>query len=367
MTDKSVKQAAGLETRHIFFDTQVYRAYGHDLGAAPLEILAAYIAEGVFVLHTTDITLREVSAQLDSMQTELVTQANRSARQLDRWNRRLRYKHDKLAVPQELDLPVSPTKAYQEFERKLRYAWNAKCHETAKLPMGPVLDRYFLRQAPFDKDGSKEFPDAMALLALEAWCQQAKEKCYVISKDKAVQRAADKSGHLIPVSSLDELLSHLTSAQDHEIAAEVEDALSKEPLADELRNTLSANMGHFGGIYDGDKLDGEIHGIAFRALNEISSIRVLRVDSDKVACVLSAKIDVSAEISYDDISDAIWDSEDGRYFGIETSWAEVEDTVPLKLFVELARDGDDFLLADFQFITRDLTISDYNSDGYPYK
>ncbi|MBL4829509.1 MAG: DUF4935 domain-containing protein [Aliivibrio sp.] len=367
MTDIQAPQATGLETRHIFFDTQVYRTYGHDLGASLLKVFAVYIEEGIFVLHTTDITLREVSAQLDAMQSELVTKANRSARLLDRWNKKLHSKHNQLAVPDHLNLPVSPTKAYQDFERKLLYGWNVKRHEAANLSMGSVLDQYFLRQAPFDKDGSKEFPDAMALLALEAWCEHGNEKCYVVSKDKAIQRAADKSDHLIAIDSLDLLLSILTSAQGHSIEVEVEDALVEPPLSDVLESTISENMGHFGGLYDGDKMDGEVQAIEFTTLDEISSVTILRVDKDKVTCVLGIKIIVNAEISFDDMSDSIWDGEDGRYYGVETGWAEVEDTILIKLFVELARDDDEFVLNTFQFITRDLTVRDYNSDGYPYK
>jgi hypothetical protein len=367
MTQKKASGAAGLETRHIFFDTQVYRAYGHDLGVGPLKTLAAYLAEGVFVLHTTDITLKEVSAQLDTMQTELTTKANRSSRLVDRWNNRLRHEHNHLAVPDTLDLPISPTKAFVDFEWKLIHEWKAKRHDAAKLPMGLVLDQYFLSQAPFDNDGSKEFPDAMALLALEAWCRSAREKCYVVSKDKAVQRAADLSKYLISVESLDRLLSHLTSAQEHDIAKEVEDALSEPALSAVLESTLSENMLHFGGVYDGDRMDGEVQGIELLALNEISSVTVLRVDNDKVTCVLGLKIDVSAEVSYDDISEAMWDSEDGRYYGAESGWAEVENSVVAKLFVELSRDGGKFELEDFQFITRDLVIRDHDSDEYPYK
>lgn len=367
MNQKPISNAAGLETRHIFFDTQVYRAYGHDLGSGPLEIIADYIAEGVFILHTTDITLKEVSAQLDFMQTELILQANRYSQRLDRWNKKLHHQVDYLTVPKALNLPVSPTIAYRDFERKLLHEWNAERHEAANLSMGLVLNQYFLRQAPFDKDGSKEFPDAMALLALEAWCQQSMEKCYVVSKDKAVQRAANHSNHLIAIDSLDNLLSHLTSAQSYGIAKEIEGALSKPSLLGLLESTVSKNMLYLGGIYAGDRMDGEIQSIEFLALDEISSVTVLRVDIAKVACVLGIKIDVSAEVSFDDTSEAIWDSEDGRYYGVKSGWADAENTVTVKLFVEFARDDNEFVLEDFQFITRDLIIRDDDSDGYPYK
>jgi hypothetical protein len=63
----------------------------------------------------------------------------------------------------------------------------------------------------------------------------------------------------------------------------------------------------------------------------------------------------------------MWDNEDGMYFGAETAAIEVEDTVHAKLYVELSRDAGDFRLEAANFITRDLTISDFHDDGYPYK
>lgn len=270
----------------------MYRAYGHVLGAKPLKTFSAYLADGVFALHTTDVTLREIRQQIDLMQTELVTEANRSARLIERWNRRFRHDFSQISVPPQLELPVSPSKAYQDFEYTLLHEWKAERHDASSLPMGAVLDQYFLRQPPFDKDGSKEFPDAMALLALEAWCQKTKEKCYVVTKDKAVQRAAEKSDNLIPIGSLNELLSLLTTTLDHQIVGEIEAAVFRAPLFDEIEAAFSNNMAQFGGIYDGDRTDGEVHGIEFLALNTVSSVSVLRVENSKVACVLSVGIDV---------------------------------------------------------------------------
>ena len=78
MTEKSDEEAAvGVETRNVFLDTEVFRSYGHNLNSETMKVFGGYVADGVFVLYTTDVTLREVSRQLGTMERELTKRANR--------------------------------------------------------------------------------------------------------------------------------------------------------------------------------------------------------------------------------------------------------------------------------------------------
>ena len=47
-------------------------------------------------------------------------------------------------------------------------------------------------------------------------------------------------------------------------------------------------------------------------LVEIKDVTVVRVDQARDACVADVRMLITAEINYTDVSDAIWDSEDGR-------------------------------------------------------
>ena len=77
-----------LETRNIFLDTEVFRSCGHNLNAETMKVLGNYIADGVFVFHTTDVTLREVRRQLGEMERKLTNRANKVAEELKHWNNR---------------------------------------------------------------------------------------------------------------------------------------------------------------------------------------------------------------------------------------------------------------------------------------
>ncbi len=361
------EHTVGLQTRNIFLDTEVFRSNGHNLNTKIMKILGSYVTGGVFVLHTTDVTLREVSTQLRAMQSELTNHLNKIAKDLKRWNYRYRFNHHHLPVPDLLSEPAQPSHAYSDFEWILRHVWLAREHSTANLLIGPVLDQYFNRQPPFDKEGSKEFPDAIALLALQNWCAPRQESIYVVSKDKALQRAADGHDNLIAIHSLESLFALVVAAKDHDIAETVSASLEEQPLFNELQDTLSENFGWIGGLYDGEKYDGDVLAMEIVELEKIEDLTVLRVDQDQVSCIAHVKFLVSAEIGYVDLSKAMWDNQDKCYFGGESVVTEVQDSITTKVFVELERHGEEITLSSAQFIAQDLTVTDYFDDGYPYK
>ena len=368
VTDKFKQEPpVGLETRNIFLDTEVFRSNGHNLNTEIMKLLGRYVADGIFVLHTTDVTLREVSSQIGVMESRLRNRANKVIEDLKRWNYRYRFDQHHLPVPDLLSEPAQPNRAFSDFESILRHEWRAQEHNVAKLPIGPVLDQYFNHQPPFDKEGSKEFPDAMALLALQQWCTRMQESIYVVSRDEAVRRAADDRDHLIAIDSLEQLFALVTAAQDHEIAGTVSAAFDEPPVVNELRDALSESIGHVGGLYDGDKYDADVLAMEIVDIQGVEDLTVLYVDQEQVSCIARVKLLISAEIDYVDLSMAMWDNEDKRYFGGEPVVTEIQDSIATRIFVELERDSEDMALSAVQFIAQDLTVTDYFDDGYPYK
>ena len=362
----SDKHSFGLRTRNVFLDTEFYRSSAHNLRTKMMKVLGNYVTDGIFYLHITDVTLREVRNQISTMEREMTNRANKVAKELAKWNNRYRSDHHHLPVPDPLSEPSDPSRAYLDFEQILCHDWKAHKHRAADLSIGPVLDQYFGRRAPFDKKRSKEFPDAITLLVLENWCLQTQERIYIVSKDKAVQRAAAESDWLMPVDSLDCLLGLVAEASSSDIAKTLSIAFNEASLVKDLEDALSHQIGELGGVYDGERDDGEVLGMELVELVEIEDVTVVRVDQAQDACVADVRILITAEINYTDLSDAIWDSEDGRFLGGESVVTEIQDTVAAKIFVELKREEDGVTLASVQFLTQDLTVSDDFDHEYPY-
>ena len=354
----------GLETRNIFFDTEVFRSSDHNLNANLLWFFGCYMDEAVFDFHTTDVTLREVARQLLAREREVTARANSAAKKLRRWNSRYRREQDRLPVPDLLSEPTEPGAAYREFESIVRHEWGAREHRAADLLAGPVIDRYFASEPPFDEPNSKkEFPDAFALLALEDWCSRTEQRIYVVSKDQAVLRAAHASEHLIGVEGLELLFSLVELAEGHDVAKVVLTAL-QEPssLLSEFQQTLSQDIGSAGFVYRGDRDDGEVLGVEIVEVKEIDDVTVLRVDQDRAACVAHVRLLVSAEINYLDFSQPVWGRDDQRYSGGISAVTHIEARVEARIFFEVAVDGEAVTLFSAEFLSRDLFVRDSFSD-----
>ena len=63
------------------------------------------------------------------------------------------------------------------------------------VSVSEVLNQYFTNQAPFAETGNKkcEFPDAIALLAIEEWARNENKKVLAVAKDKDWEKYCDNS------------------------------------------------------------------------------------------------------------------------------------------------------------------------------
>lgn len=78
-------------------------------------------------------------------------------------------------------------------------------HEPATL--GEVLERYFAELPPFSNQKKAEFPDSIALIALESWAKKSKTNMLVVTKDKDWLEFCTGSNHLVAMTDLSVALS----------------------------------------------------------------------------------------------------------------------------------------------------------------
>lgn len=98
-------------------------------------------------------------------------------------------------------------------------ASGAKSVPATLAPMDMLVRGYFAPSAPFEATGAKksEFPDAIALLSLEAWARQGGKKILAVTADKGWQAFAEGSEH-IDVEA--DLAKGLAIVQQHADAAQ---------------------------------------------------------------------------------------------------------------------------------------------------
>lgn len=201
-----------------------------------------------------------------------------------------------------------------------------------------VLAAYFKPAPPFASSAKKksEFPDAIALLSLEAWADKLGKRILAVSGDGDWTAFADWSTTIGVLTTIEDALAllsaHAEEARDLVAAklAEIDDADSEaaktfqDLLATELENV--SVFPDYSSSQPAEVESGELSLISFFVAGEAPdyTFDVIQVGSDTIAASvdLRVKAKVSAEVNF-----SVWDSIDRETIpmGSVTAESEVED------------------------------------------
>ena len=165
-----------------------------------------------------------------------------------------------------------------------------------------VVSRYFLERAPFGSGKKRhEFPDAIALLSIEAWAIERNTKVLMVSTDSGWQAFAAESSHLVCVTDIAQAVDPFNK-HIHFIAERIV-AMLVEKRAPDLDSKISDAVEHF---FDDTSLDihADAHGYEYEAELQGGALQywtldggpqVLKADDDEITFV----IDLVCKISFD--------------------------------------------------------------------
>ena len=184
----------------VFLDTEVFVHGNFDYKSARFKSLMTLASEGRTQVFLTELTLREIEAKLRSRVDRAVTSINPHAvlKNSD-------LPHVK-ALFDKLDAAPIQQKLAGQLKKYLKAA------KATILPVPPavlplVLEAYFEKQPPFGPGKNKaEFPDALALETLRAWCAKNKSSMAVVSPDQGVKAACAEDDAL---HQFDDLAAYL--------------------------------------------------------------------------------------------------------------------------------------------------------------
>jgi predicted nucleic acid-binding protein len=325
-------EAEPLETRHVFLDTDVYRQLGHNPDTAPLQELGKKIAAGQLILHTTDITLAEIRRQLAEFVAESATELKAARKKAGRW----RARHpDLVAEIPEIDVDAVSSAAFRKMLESIRLEWAAIFHQATSVSAVSIFEDYFAGRAPFSEPKSKEFPDAFVIKALHEWCVEQDERLYVVSKDKALQQAVGGSDRLISVDTLQNMLGAATIVETPDIVRRADELLRKKSVIDGLQKAIESEIDSLIPIYGGDFADGEVTGHSVAGRIKVVAHGVIAATGKELGVLMDVRVPLSVELSYEDRSEALYDSEVDTYFGAETAYTEFEDEPIIRVFAKL--------------------------------
>jgi hypothetical protein len=358
MATPSEKSNTGLQTRHVFLDTEVYKRYGHNLNDKVLQRLKQLTTDHISTLHITDITLEEIKRQLHDMAAEVVQAVNKSNRLLRNWHSVRSPYSAKKTVYAYLDAAALARDAVTAFNVDIRASWRVTTHAALNIPAKDVFDSYFRRKPPFDKPDSKEFPDAFVVAALDSWCQKEQQKMYVVTKDKAMLRAVGQTETLLPLPTLEDYLSLFVD--DPEVIKKVE-RIFKSSAWDTVGDSVREQLRHLGTVYTGGLHDGEV--IDHEAGDgpvELVKFDVISVADDQIAVVAKVRAPITFDVQYLDTSSASWDSEDEEFIGGETEVERLELEMTLSALIIINQQDES--ITEVEMLTRDVYVEEPYED-----
>jgi hypothetical protein len=358
MVLESPKAGSGLQTRHVFLDTDVYRRYGHNLHDKVLQRLLQLTKDHICILHITDITMAEIERQLRDLAAEVALAVNKGNRLLRNWHsvRSQRF-GNRPSTPVDVDasdLANEALSGFGSFGFLMHHEFKAITHIALDVPPKAIFDSYFQRKPPFDKQNSKEFPDAFVVAALNSWCLQKSEKIYFITKDKAMLRAASQTKALLPISTLEDFLALL--ADDPQAIKKVMRILESSTW-DTVEERVRDEIAHLGTVYTGDLHDGEV--VDHRPSDgpiELIDFDVISASDDQIEVVAKLKAPIEFDVQFLDTSSAWWDSEDKEYIGGDTETETLELDTTLSVFLVI--DQEDESVKEVKLLTRDVNVEE---------
>jgi hypothetical protein len=229
-----------------------------------------------------------------------------------------------------------------------------------------LLDAYFDVQPPFESGKKKyEFPDALALLSIEAWARSKGIKVLVVSGDKGWLRFCEKSECLVPIANLGEALTLFQKPTALGATRTVLERLTGDhlqDLTDSIKKELDARIDYMTFHVDADsELRCEQEGVSASVLY-FSIVQVggapdfepvsLEGDQLTVRLEVTATLEIVAEFSF-----FAWDGVDREYVPMGTGEATREKEARLTLLATLGGVfGGDIAIESVELLPSELSV-----------
>lgn len=213
------------------------------------------------------------------------------------------------------------------------------------VSVSEVLKQYFTNQAPFAETGNKkcEFPDAIALLAIEEWAKNENKNVLAVAKDKDWEKYCDNSSR---IDYEDDLVKALEIFNKTSAPYLFKDLLEKSlnensapSIIDQIGDRLTSALERLTPDQEADshlfwEPDG-CHAWYKDFELPINEFRIIESDEDYVVLETTALITVEAE---GDFSLSIHDSIDKDYVGMGSVTASTEEAFESKILIKIVGD-----------------------------
>lgn len=322
-----------LETRNIFLDASIFIGQNYNYESAEFRSLCRLAKSGSANVFVTDITIREVKSHI----TEDVSKAIKAHAKFQKDARIFRNLNGGPFEEffNELDEELIVNTLTDQLDKFLKEI-NATILPTSDVSVTDIFDKYFQKKPPFGEGKKKaEFPDAFTVQAIEDWCNKNDEKVYIVSTDNDLKKVCETNSKLIFVSKIAEFIS-LIEFHDEVLAPSVKSLIERN--LDMIKDVISEKFCEQGFWIDDQ--EGDVNEVRVNDI-DIDEILLLEVDKNTAVVQLIVRTSFSADLTYDDLDTAIYDSEDKVLIPWQTIEKTVEQDVEYTAIIRILHDIND--------------------------
>ena len=353
-----------LDFGSITIDNATYKGEGYRFYEGLLAQMRQFKESPVKVLQTDIVhneAINHIGQEISKTRSS-IEQALRSA------NKQLKIKSEVIENARAL-LSVDGSEAEiaeARLEKYYEFIGAEKIDSGRYADLSRLMEMYFATEAPFEsgKDKKNEFPDAIALLALEGWAEENEINIIAVSQDKGWKNFSEGSDRITLVSSLAEalekfqphnkvvsIISHiredsLLDGENH-VLEEIEQAIINSVDGCDIWVEASSYM-HFewedvSASYISHELDKDQDGLV--------KIRVVSINDEAIVLKVGATVEVEVEAGFDF---SVRDSIDKDYVGMGgnvcTTTESYHTDILLSLTGDFSQDFDDIDVAEVEVL-----------------
>lgn len=359
----------GLRSLNVFIDSSVFVGKNYNYEHPSFVALKEAVVDERVNFLVTDVTIEEIKAHIynDVRKSSQTLKKVRGAVKILRNVTSL----GEFALFEDIDQASVGSQLVEQLEQFLEEA-SAVTVPVTEADTKFVFDCYFKKAPPFG-DGKKksEFPDAFVLSTLSEWAESMQEDVIVVSQDSDMLGIKSQFSRLSVVGSLEEFLSKVNSY--FEKLAPTAQQLLEENLK-EIESQIEQEFQCLGFILADQ--DGDVNETRVTEIGNISAYLIsLNHGKDREPAEaqfeLTTTIEFEADVSYDNLETASYDSEDK----VLIPWETVERTVQCSEIVQ-AYLSFLFNTAEPHYVEieelnlhtpKDVSVYTEEVDGWPYK
>ena len=304
-------------SKFFFLDTQVFDSYQYNFDSALLKKLSSVCVEQNVSLVMPEVIRREIEKHVKE-------KASKAGKDIVAIRREHPFLRNIAVAVNRLDQLEKLKFDEVLLEQLGDFLASCSCLELdcGYVNVAELVDDYFEGAAPFGTGKKrKEFPDAIAAKSILGWAASKGVTVSIISNDNDWKRFCELH---VEVTFHASLAKFLATFPDPDLSANLRDSIEKNSL--EISKAVSDDFELLGFYPTSVEHIPDVVDDISEVDSSIEEVFIVSAEGDKATAEVLFEVTFDAEVTFEDASTGIWDSEEKEMVGMELCRKTISQT-----------------------------------------